>query len=338
MLEQIPVSTLSWSTQNATSISLNQNLGTVSASGSKTVSPFITTTYTLTATGAGGTKTCTTTVTVIGGNEIVPPTTPITLSISPSTIAVRGSVTASAVIGTTYTPFINGSQVFANAYTIAWGDGQQTNVAQAKIMDCYYPNTSCPTSATRTHTHPYATAGTYTVTLTSAGKSVTKTVTVTGSSTSSIPTCTLTANPTSVGSGQSTTLTWTTSNAVYVGLSVATTGALPMVLPGGGQVTANGSKVFVPSHAAVVYTIQALTQAYLDYPGATPPPGSYATCSVTVNRTIAMATPPALSQINSSILSASVVLSDALLEGLFVAPLKLVVNTLGGIFYRLGIY
>jgi hypothetical protein len=59
-------STLSWTTANATSASIDQSVGTVSpvAGGSTSVHPSGTTIYTLTATGAGGTKTCTTTVTV----------------------------------------------------------------------------------------------------------------------------------------------------------------------------------------------------------------------------------------------------------------------------------
>lgn len=49
-------STLSWTTSNATSVSIAPGIGTVATSGSKSVSPTKTTTYTLTATGAGGTK------------------------------------------------------------------------------------------------------------------------------------------------------------------------------------------------------------------------------------------------------------------------------------------
>lgn len=57
-------STLSWSSQNATSLDLEPGVGTVSAQGSVSVTPQQTTTYTLTATGAGGTSTASATVTV----------------------------------------------------------------------------------------------------------------------------------------------------------------------------------------------------------------------------------------------------------------------------------
>jgi hypothetical protein len=59
-------STLQWSVQNADSVSIT-SLGTVAASGSKSVSPIATTTYTLTATNAAGSVTRTATVEVRGG-------------------------------------------------------------------------------------------------------------------------------------------------------------------------------------------------------------------------------------------------------------------------------
>ena len=56
-------STLEWSAQNATSVSIS-SIGTVAASGTNSVSPTVTTTYTLTATNAAGSVTRTATVTV----------------------------------------------------------------------------------------------------------------------------------------------------------------------------------------------------------------------------------------------------------------------------------
>ncbi|MHB1162936.1 MAG: hypothetical protein ACYCZZ_00175 [Minisyncoccota bacterium] len=59
-------STLKWTTTNASSFSINQNIGSLTpvASGSKSVSPTNTITYTGTATGTGGTVHCAATVTV----------------------------------------------------------------------------------------------------------------------------------------------------------------------------------------------------------------------------------------------------------------------------------
>ncbi len=58
-------STLSWTTSNATSVSINQGIGSVAVDGSESVSPSSKTTYTLTATGSGSrTDICTVTVKV----------------------------------------------------------------------------------------------------------------------------------------------------------------------------------------------------------------------------------------------------------------------------------
>ncbi len=65
--------TLTWQTTNATDVSIDQGVGTVSASGSKQVSPTDSTTYTLTAKGDGGTQTATARVTV---NAPPPPPPP----------------------------------------------------------------------------------------------------------------------------------------------------------------------------------------------------------------------------------------------------------------------
>ncbi len=55
---------LSWSVTNATSVSIDQGIGTVQASGSITVTPSMTTTYKISATGEGSTATSQLTVTV----------------------------------------------------------------------------------------------------------------------------------------------------------------------------------------------------------------------------------------------------------------------------------
>jgi YD repeat-containing protein len=64
-------STLTWSSTDATECSINQGIGTVDPSGSRTVSPTETTTYTITATGAGGTITASAIVTVLPPAEFV---------------------------------------------------------------------------------------------------------------------------------------------------------------------------------------------------------------------------------------------------------------------------
>ena len=80
-------STLSWSAQNATKLTIDNGIGDVAVpSGTKDVTPTATTTYTITATGAGGTANATATVTVqqqLG----------ITLTAKPTSIAAGQSST-----------------------------------------------------------------------------------------------------------------------------------------------------------------------------------------------------------------------------------------------------
>ncbi len=61
--------TLSWTTANADSVTLDNGIGAVELNGSMTVSPSATTAYTLTATGFGGTKTVSTIVIVSSGRK-----------------------------------------------------------------------------------------------------------------------------------------------------------------------------------------------------------------------------------------------------------------------------
>ena len=58
-------STLSWGVTNGTTISIDNGIGTVAATGSQAVSPTVTTTYTLTATNADGTVTSTAQVAIL---------------------------------------------------------------------------------------------------------------------------------------------------------------------------------------------------------------------------------------------------------------------------------
>src|SRR5205085_2671737 len=81
-------STLTWSTTNATSVTIDNGLGSRPLSGSASVSPTATTTYTLTATGAGGTVTKQATVTV---TSLPAPTA--TFSASPASITTGASST-----------------------------------------------------------------------------------------------------------------------------------------------------------------------------------------------------------------------------------------------------
>ena len=85
---------LQWSVSNATTVSIDQNIGTVSASsGTQSVSPTATTTYTLTATNANGSKTATTTISV--GTMTGSPPVITSFTATPSTIFAGQSSTLS---------------------------------------------------------------------------------------------------------------------------------------------------------------------------------------------------------------------------------------------------
>lgn len=141
-------STLTWTTTDATTVTIEPGIGTVSASGSTTVSPAVTTKYTLTATGQGGTTTVAATVTV----PIPPPTATIsadpatitagnkstltwattnatTVSISPGIgiVSASGSTTVSPTITTAYTLTATGASGTATASTTVTVNGIGVN-------------------------------------------------------------------------------------------------------------------------------------------------------------------------------------------------------------------
>lgn len=66
---------LSWTTTNANDVSINNGIGTVPATGTRSVSPSDTTTYTLTASGPNGSTTATATVTLTAPPPAVTPRT-----------------------------------------------------------------------------------------------------------------------------------------------------------------------------------------------------------------------------------------------------------------------
>jgi glucose/arabinose dehydrogenase len=78
---------LSWDTTNATSVSIDQGIGAVGPTGTRTVNPLATTTYHITATNSAGTGTASATLTVI------PPPPTVTANVSPTTIAAGDPAT-----------------------------------------------------------------------------------------------------------------------------------------------------------------------------------------------------------------------------------------------------
>ncbi len=171
--------TLSWATNNATTVTISPNVGAVTANGSTTVSPNATTTYTLTATNAQGSVTSPVTVTVSG--NAVPQV--VTFVANPSAIS-------------------NGQQTklcwqVTNASNISISPGVGSNL---NANDCA---TVAPTSTT-----------VYTLTATNGAGQIQANATVT---VGTVQILSFTANPpNSTAAGSPVVLQWTTANATSV--------------------------------------------------------------------------------------------------------------------------
>jgi hypothetical protein len=165
--------TLSWSSTEATSCSASGGwTGSRALSGSETVNPTATSTYTLTCSGLGGSANQSVTVTV------VPPPS-VALSATPLSLAAGQNST------------LTWSSTNASSCTASGGWTGTRGVAGTEVVS------------------PSATTS-YTLTCTGTGGTSAQTVTV---AVVPAPTLTLSANPTSLATGQSSTLSWSTTNA-----------------------------------------------------------------------------------------------------------------------------
>ena len=124
---------LTWQVENATSVSISPGIGTVDATGSRTVNPTVSTTYVITATNANGSVTASATLTV-GSVQILSFTNdpafspiaggPVTLTwttsgaaavtitglgVPPGTLPVNGSITVNPTTNSDYTLTAYGS-------------------------------------------------------------------------------------------------------------------------------------------------------------------------------------------------------------------------------------
>ena len=208
--------TLSWATTGATSVSVSPGtIASVAASGSISLSPSATTTYTLTATNSVGTVTATVTVTV---NE---PTLPAITSFTANPTGVT----------------------LGGASTLSWVTSGATTLTIT-------PGTFATTNASgSTGVSPEATT-TYVLTATNAAGSVTASATVTVSAQTLPVINSFTANPTSITSGSSSTLSWSTSGATGVSIT-----------PGTFTSTAATGSFMVSPTATTTYTLTATNAA-----------------------------------------------------------------------------
>ncbi|MFN8010701.1 MAG: hypothetical protein U0P81_04785 [Holophagaceae bacterium] len=175
-------STLAWSVSGATSLSLNQGVGSVTGTTSRAVTPAATTTYTLTATNAAGSTTATATVTV-------------------SQLPVIASFTATpSTINAGDTSLLQWSVSGATSLAISGGVGDVTG-------------------STSRNVGPQATT-TYTLTASNAAGSATASATVTvNPAPPQVPViASFTATPASLAPGQSSTLAWSVTGATSLSI------------------------------------------------------------------------------------------------------------------------
>ena len=184
--------TLAWTTSHATSIIIDNGVSVSATSGTVTVRPAQTTTYTLTAVWVGGVVQATNTVTI---NVVERPT--INFTADPVSVASGGTSTL------TWTT--------SGADSIALTDND-SSTDDATLYDGLNRNDGVDVTPTRTTT--------YTLTATWGGGTLTSQVTVrVGSGTTAPRILSFTANPRTIIEGNDTVLEWTTSDATEVTIS-----------------------------------------------------------------------------------------------------------------------
>jgi len=203
-------STLTWTSDEAEHVYLDGV--EVARDGSKSVSPSATKTYTLVAVHDDHRVSSSATVTV--SSTTPPPVSMPTASLTPASATIQSGQSITLTWATT-----NATSATVNGATVALNGSQAYS----------------PTVTT-----------TYSLIATNSAGSVTSTATVTVTATPPpvpMPTALLTAMPTTIQSGQSSTLQWATSNATTITLN-------------GSAVNASGSRVMAPT-ATTTYTLVA---------------------------------------------------------------------------------
>ncbi len=189
-------STLTWTSTDATSCTASGGwAGTKLTSGSEVVSPTITTTYTLACTGAGGSVSKSVTISVSAPADTTSPavsiSSPTTGTSYTSAQTVSIQATASDNVGVTKVEFYDGTALKGTditvPYSYSWSFGSDSNGIHSFTAKAYDAAGNVKVSA-----------------------AVSLTVNIV---TTPAPTVSLSASPTSITSGQSSTLTWTSTDA-----------------------------------------------------------------------------------------------------------------------------
>ena len=254
--------TLQWNAVGATTVWLN--LQTVPATGTKSVSPTSTTTYTLRATNAAGTVAKAASVAVVQGSS------PGTTTLDPgTTIPVSPGITSPGITDIMQQPtasiFASGSRVQqGQSATLQWNVSGATEVSLVGSGgDVFFESVA----ATGTKSVSPTSTSTYTLKATNAVGTTTVAVSVYVTT----PLVTFSASPNPVESGQSTTLVWNvTGMTPPVSVSIN---------QGIGAVAAAGTKSVTPT-GTTTYTLTAGDGA-----------GRTATQSVSVGVTVTIQNP-----------------------------------------------
>ncbi len=210
---------LAWSASNATScLKSGDWSGSAATWGVQYIYPDRTSTYSITCTGAGGSASRSVTVSVTGGAPAPTPTPP-----APTPTRPAPTPTAPAPTPIPPAPTIS---LGANPTTIATGQSASLSWSSSNATSCSASGAwsgSMGTSGVRSVTPPQTSS--YAITCTGAGGSASRSVTV--SVTAPVPTVSLTASPTSISAGQSSLVSWSTSNASGCVASGGWSGTMP---------------------------------------------------------------------------------------------------------------
>ena len=120
--------TLNWTTSGATGVTIDQGIGTVAATGSRSVAPSATTTYTLTATNSAGATAAQATVTVTAAPPPPPPPPPPDDTTPPSVTSVTPAsgatdVSRSAAVRATFSEAMNASTITTSTFVLRNSSG-----------------------------------------------------------------------------------------------------------------------------------------------------------------------------------------------------------------------
>jgi hypothetical protein len=176
-------STLEWEVDGSTSVSINQDIGGVSSSGTEVVSPDQTTVYTLTAT-----------------NEYGSVDDSVTVTVNPGDAPVITSFTASP-----------GTIVSGGTSTLSWEVDDATSVSIDNDVGSVNPSSGTEVVSPDETTE-------YTLTATNSGGSVTESVTVTVTATDLPEIVSFEAEPDEIDNGDDSVLSWEVAGATTVSI------------------------------------------------------------------------------------------------------------------------